>query len=374
MHRLQVGGLPLPEIYVCDEPGDSEVLADAGIPYIKTRMDDVDIVKVVLYRILRNKFPHIKWHKILGANCTKRLNVIVPGHKVQVDEDGDKDPVAIDPDTQIPSDDIPDDEEHDEAEGFEEEEDTYKGHRVSTIAEDYREFENEGAEIVADRFVPVDEFCFDEASHVNVETLQALGFLPKFMDDAADAIRINLENRMRWRECWNKRLGAAVGDVGYGVEAANLIILDISGSIPEGISATMLQLIDSLRSQTNAEVIITGSTSMYWGDGEELPEPEWIRNHIGYGNEAEMFFRILRNHVAGRHFGNVISFGDNDSPYYRFSMEDTPERNPLIGTQVDRVMHYHTTYEKETGYAQWVKIFCPDAEQVIDTSWCEVML
>ena len=357
MHRLQVGGLPLPEIYVCDQPGDSEVLADAGIPYIKTKMDDIDIVKVILFRVLERKFPHIRWQRVLGINPTKRLNVVVPGYKVGHDdnekveepEEGGASNDAIEVGLEM------------------------KGHHISTIAEDYREFDNVGVEMVADRTVPVDEFCFDEASHVNVETLQSLGFLPKFMDDAADAIRINLENRMRWRECWNKRLGAAVGDVGYGTEAANLIILDISGSIPEGISATMLQLVDSLRSQTNAEVIITGSTSMYWGDGEELPDPSWIRDHIGYNNEAKKFFQILRDHVAGRHFGNVISFGDNDSPYYRFSNEDTPENNPVIGVQVDRVLHYHTTFHKETGYARWDKIFCPDAEQVIDTSWCEVM-
>ena len=371
MHRLQVAGLPLPEVYVCRTKADAMTLADAGIPYIKTNMKDIDIVKVILYRILKDRFPYIKWHHILGASCTRRLNVIVPGHKVQDEGEGDGDPIGT---FSIASVGIPDDGEQGGTEGPEEEEDAGKGHGESLIAEDYREFCNQGVEDVQDRVVPVDDFCFDEASHVNVETLQALGFLPKFMDDAARAIRINFENRMRWRECWNKRLGAAVGDVDYGFEAANLIILDISGSIPEGISATMLRLIDSLRTQTNAEVIITGSTSMYWGDGEELPEPEWIRQHIGYGNEAEEFFKILRAHVAGRHFGNVISFGDNDSPYYRFSRDDTPERNPLVGVRVDRVMHYHTTFERETGYARWVKIFCPDAEQVIDTSWCEVML
>ena len=370
MHKLQAGGLPLPEVYVCRTKAEAMTLADNGIPYIKTRMSDIDIVKVVLYRILKKRFPHIDWLMVLGASCTRRLNVIVPGRKVQEDEDGDKDPIDID---LIPSGDVTDGEEHDVAEDLETKEDIEEGHATSYIAEDYREFDVMGTEVVRDRVVPVDDFCFDEASHVNVETLQALGFLPKFMDDAAAAIRINLENRMQWRECWNKRLGAAVGDVDYGTEAANLIILDISGSIPEGISATMLRLVDSLRMQTNAEVIITGSTSMYWGDGEELPDPEWIRNRIGYGNESKTFFKILREHVQGRHFGNVISFGDNDCPYYRFNPADAPENNPLVGTRVDRVMHYHTTFERETGYARWVKIFCPDAEQVIDTSWCKVM-
>ena len=359
MHRLQVGGLPLPEVYVARTRSEAKTLADAGIPYIKTNLPDIDIVKVILYRILKKRFPHIKWAKVLGVVPSTRLNVIVPGGKVEC---AGTDDTGIEP--EIPGDREPRDE---------------KGHMVSDIAEDYREFSSHGRDDPADRYIKVDEYCYDEASHVNIETLQKLGFLPRFMDDAVDAIRLNLEDRMRWRECWNKRLGAAVGDVGYGFDAANLIILDISGSIPEGISATMLQLIESLRMQTNAEVIITGSHSMYWGDGEELPEPEWIRNHIGYGNESGEFFKILREHIAGRHFGNVISFGDNDCPNYdweslRFRRVDTIETPPLCGTRVDRVMHYHTTRQMETGYARWVKEISPDAEQVIDTSWCEVMI
>lgn len=359
MHRLQVGGLPLPEVYVARTRSEAATLRDAGIPYIKTQMPDIDIVKAILFRILAKRFPHIKWAKVLGINTVRRINVIVPGGDV---EHGEPDGGGPKPGTET-SEELP--------------ECADKGHEVSDIAEDYRTFSNHGHDDPGDRYVPVDEYCFDEASHVNIETLQSLGFLPKFMDDAADAIRINLEDRMRWRECWNKRLGAAVGDVGYGFDAANLIILDISGSIPEGISATMLELIDSLRMQTNAELIITGSHSMYWSDGEELPEPRWIRSHIGYGNESGEFFKILSEHVAGRHFGNVISFGDNDSPNYdwkTFNRSNPVETPPLHGTRVDRVMHYHTTYQKETGYARWVKEVSPDAEQVIDTSWCEVMI
>lgn len=353
MRRLQVGGLPLPEIYICDNQGDEEILRETGIPFIKTKLSDIDIVKLILYRTLKRKFPRIKWDEVLGIQSVQRLNVIVPGGKQKDNsvhsrtgcEDGER---------------------RDE-----------RGHMSSDIAEDYREFDVNGYIDEADRYISVDEYCADEASHVNIETLQSLGFLPKFMDDAVDAIRINLENRMQWRECWNKRLGAAVGDIDYGYDAANLIILDISGSIPEGISATMLQLIESLRSQTNAELIITGTTSMYWSSDDELPDPKWIRDSIGYGNESTEFFKILREHVTGRHFGNVISFGDNDSPYYDWHGhtydDDITKNPPLHGVRVDRVLHYHTSYKRETGYARWVGLICPDAEQVIDTSWCKVM-
>lgn len=367
MHKLQAAGLPLPEIYICRTRDDAAMLCDAGIPYIKTQLSDIDIIKVILLRTLEKKFPYIEWHMVLGINsCIKRINVVVPGGRIEqphdeiekpnpdpVEQDGEADDGDIDIDDRIE-------------------------HRISDIAEDYREFDGRGYTDTQVKRMPIDEFCYDAASHVNIETLQSLGFLPKFMDDAADAIRINLENRMQWQECWNKKLAAAVGDVTYGYDAANLIILDISGSIPEGISATMLQLIDTLRMQTNAELIITGSSSMYWSSDDELPDPMWIRGHISYGNECDEFFEILKEHVDGRHFGNVISFGDNDSPYYDWNRwtyygEDIEKQPVLTGVRVDRVLHYHTTYPKETGYARWVRMLCPDVEMEIDTSWCEVM-
>ena len=368
MHKLQAAGLPLPEIYVCHTREDAAMLCDAGIPYIKTYLSDIDIIKAILLRTLEKKFPHIKWRKVLGLSVDiKRINIIVPGGKIEQphDEVETQHPEPTEPDG-----DKADDEDTDITDHLE--------HRISDIAEDYREFDGRGLSDNRVKRMPIDEFCQDAASHVNIETLQSLGFLPKFMDDAADAIRINLENRMRWQECWNKRLAAAVGDVTYGYDAANLIILDISGSIPEGISATMLQLIDTLRMQTNAELIITGSSSIYWSNEDELPTPQWIRNYIGYGNECDEFFEILKEHVDGRHFGNVISFGDNDSPYYDWnrwlkSGEDIEKQPVLTGVRVDRVLHYHTTHKKETGYARWVRMLCPDVEMEIDTSWCEVM-
>lgn len=367
MHKLQAAGLPLPEIYVCSTREEAAMLCEAGIPYIKTQLDDIDIVKAILIRVLEEKFPRIKWHAVLGIKQTYRVNVIVPGGRIGQPSEKIA-PPTIDT-TESDGDKIDDDNEDG---------DTHLAHRMSDIAEDYREFDGYGYQSDQVKRISVDEFCYDAASHVNIETLQSLGFLPKFMDDAADAIRINLENRMAWHECWNKRLGAAVGDVTYGYDAANLIILDISGSIPEGISATMLQLIDTLRMQTNAELIITGSSSIYWSNEDELPTPEWIRSHIDYGNECEEFFKILKEKVDGRHFGNVISFGDNDSPYYDWDRWVTPgeclDKQPVLtGVRVDRVLHYHTTYNKETGYARWVKMLCPDVEMEIDTSWCSVM-
>lgn len=370
MRKLKAAGIPLPEIYVCENRLEAVQAANIGMPYIVTNLSDIDIVKVVLYRILQKRFPYIRWKQVLGITTMRRLNVIVPGSKAS-DHMGEHEDEADDEVIKEPSD--TNTEERDDIEQDDTEPERNFSHETANIAEDVREFTGTCYDAPS-RVMDIEDFCEDEAAHVNIEQLQALGFLPHFMDDIADAIKLNLMDRMQWRECWNKKLSACVGDVDYGYDAPNLMILDISGSIPEGISATMLHLIDSLRTQASAELIITGSTSMWWGADEDLPDPQWIRGHIGYGNEAKVFLKILDEHVKGRHFGNVISFGDNDCPYYRFGDRDTPENNPLPGTQVDRVMHYHTFQRNtETGYAKWVSKFCPDAEQVFDTSWCDVM-
>lgn len=371
MHRLKTMGLPLPEVYVCRTRSEAVEIADAGIPYLISKLDDLEIVKLVMFRVLKKKFPHIDWKKTLGIKQVKSLIVMVPGSD-QMDEEATETeepaPVPEQPETPDIEDPVDSEEDEDNEEYLDPE-----SRMVTAVAEDYRYFS--GSEYGCSTPVKLEDFCMDEAAHVNIEQLQALGFLPKFMDDAADAIRINLEDRIRWRECYNKRLGCCVGDVDFGYEAPNLIILDVSASIPEGISATMLQLIATLRDQANADLIVTGGKSFYWSNDDELPDPERIRKMVPRGNECDMFMKILAENISGRHFGNVISFGDYDAPEtFAFHYRNQYKDFSMPGTQVDRVLHYHTYHPTRTGYAKWVHEICPDAEEVYDTEWCRVMI
>lgn len=339
MHRLMYAGLPLPEIYVTNVAEEARQCAEYGMPYVFTNRSDEEIIKIILFRVLRKRFSKIRWEEVLGVNGYESVIVRVPGSSVGT---------AI-------------------AKGARSE-----GPIEHCMAESERTFDAEGA-AANESIVPIESFCADAAASVNIEQLQSLGFLPKFMDDAVDAVRINLENRMRWQDGYNKRLGCCVGDVTYATSAANLIILDVSGSIPDGISSTMIELIATLREQADAELIITGSCSLYFGRDEQLPDPDWIRSNVGYANEGAQFFRILRDRIAGRHFGNVISFGDNDTPNHSNSAVFQELERDARGTRVDRVLHYHTTYSCRTGYAKWCKMLSPECEEVFDTNWCRVM-
>ena len=373
MRLLKTGGIPLPEIYICTNSVDAMKLKGTGIPYIITRLDDLDIVKLILRSTLERKFPHIDWKEVLGIKTRRRLNVIVSGSTEECPNDT-SDLDIDDMDNQV----------IDDADGSQLEVDNQDpcDHEVSEIASSDRNFGGvHGYNGTNEERIPVDEYCADEASCVNIEQLQELGLLPKFMDDIATAIRMNLEGSMRWMDSWNKRLGACVGNMVYTESLPNLIILDVSWSIPEGISATMLELIETLRDRAEADLIVTGGTSRYWSRDEELPSPSAIRGMIPRSNESTHFAAILREKISGRKFGNVISFGDYDNPY-RYGMlegsdltitDDFTRMFGLQGTEVKRCLHYHTIDKTRTGYAKWCKAISPTCEEVFDNTWCQVM-
>lgn len=366
MRLLSYPGIRLPRVYVTSDRSEAIVMRESGIPYIFTQDDDATIVLCVLYHWLCERFPHIKWRQQLGLRSVRSYVVHVPGGEATEEETESLERGVAGDDSELTLD------AGDEADEVETSDDAETRHDV---ADERREFTGTDGNSRQVEIVSLTDFMADEMSRVNVEQLQALGMLPAFMSDVADAIRTNLLSSMRWRDGWNKRLGCAIGEFSVGTKAPNLIILDISGSIPSGISSTMLQLIDTLRGQAEADLIVTGGSSYYWPADAELPSPEWIRANVSCNNEAVMFYRILRERLAGRHFGNVISFGDNDAParfdFYRTGDEDD---SCGIGIQVDRVMHFHTWRPgTRTGYAEWVHVANPNVEAVYDTSWCKMM-
>lgn len=368
MRLLKTGGIPLPEIYICTNSVEAMKLKGTGIPYIITKLDDLDIVKLILRTTLERKFPHIDWKEVLGIKSRRRLNVIVSGSTEECPNYMDDQ--AID-DTDDQDDSLLEVNNPDSCD-----------HEMSEIASSDRNFGGvHGYTGINEERIPVDEYCADEAASVNIEQLQELGLLPKFMDDIATAIRMNLEGSMRWMDSWNKRLGACVGNMVYTESLPNLIILDVSWSIPEGISATMLELIETLRDRAEADLIVTGGTSKYWSRDEELPSPSAIRGMIPRSNESTHFAQILREEISGRKFGNVISFGDYDNPYSYGMLQgndltidsDFTRMFGLQGTEVKRCLHYHTIDKTRTGYAKWCKAISPGCEEVFDNTWCKVM-
>lgn len=337
MKQLQMGVAKFPDLYVCETNADIELAKKHGLPYLVWKTGDHDkLVKLVLYRLVKKMMPEIDWAKLWGIT-NEDLRWCKDGSVIHTMVKG-------------------------------------KG---------YREFS-------------VDKYLVSKHAAVNIEELEALHLLPKFLGDITDCIRQNITD-YTWHDGRNKKTGIWMGNYVPQQEAGNLIILDISASIPVGISSVMLRLIDTIRHKCNAELIITGGTSRYWSITDELPTPQQIRDEIPRSNESYEFQEILKAKVAGRHWGNIISFGDDDNPWWsadvasiligagiekrsRLSwyVDYTNQRNYgttevekcMQGTIIDNVMHYHTRRrDTPTGYAYWTKLFNP--KESFDTSWCE---
>lgn len=395
MYQLKIGTIPLPKLYVCLKHEASKC-RELGIPYIikPQSWPDEKLVKAVLWRTLHDKFPYIKWKEILGFNRAPKLFINVSCNQ-------DKDDVD-DVDEELPNFDV---------ENFDtDEEEVFESGEIREVAAEHRAnpgFDTCGAsdnkmEVTEDAeyrptsgglseedsldfdspmfdSVAIDDYIGDLGFYVNIEQLQQLRILPTFLDDIANAVKMNMMNSM-FMDGYNKKLECNIGSWRGSDQAPNLIILDVSGSIPSGVAGTMISLIETLRNQANADLIITSGRSEFWPAQSELPDPDKLSYMIGGCNECTQFYAILRKHVFGKHWGNVIVFGDQDSPMrndiqveVRSGLTTNIEDNELQSTKIDRIMAFHTYKKKVPGYGLWAVNACPKAEVVYNTDWVESM-
>lgn len=361
MHQLRLGTIKIPKIYVCESQAEAEEPRRLGIPYLirPDGWDDRKLAAACLWTMLNEKFPHVDWARMFGLPAYDRLEL-----NVEV-------PYIVEKEA-----------------GLHEWEGDNCGHSGAEMqqSDGYREYTGGGGEADLWKERDIEEYLGDIGWQVKIEELQALSVLPTFLDDISTAVRRNLQSQM-WMDGWNKKLQAPLGSFTMGADAPNLIILDVSSSIPHGVAATMVSLIETLRSQANADLIITSSTSIYIRAGEPLPSMRKLGGIVGGGNEATQFYTILNEHVFGKHWGNVIVFGDNDSPEWiadyelRYGRTHLPEEDRrwvpnsalLAATTVDNVLAFHTYYQQMPGYGRWCNRLPVKPEVTINTDWVRWM-
>lgn len=362
MYQLKIGTLPLPKLYVCDAD-EAKKARKLGVPYLikPNTWDDEKLIKAVLWKTLCNKFPHIKWFSLLhiSGSEAKKVRIYVP-RKVEVEPLTRENPGYDTCGFSSPDMEVTKDGEYRMTDGG--------------LGEDDVEYKTEWERSSIDKYIG------DMGYYVNIEELQALRILPTFLDDIANAIKLNIMNAS-WCDGYNKKLGCNVGHWQGTDQAPNLIILDVSGSIPSGVAGTMISLIDTLRHQANADLIITSGRSVFYPANSELPDPDKLSHFIGGCNERKQFYAILRKHILGKHWGNVIVFGDQDAPIDKRldryeSANDPTQPLELLeyqNTRVDRIMAFHTYANKVPGYGLWAKDAAPKAEVIFNHKWVDCM-
>ena len=369
LQRVMLDGIELPRLYIAENKADAKLAMDKGIPFIRWTKGQDALIRILLRPVLEKMFPHIMWNKVLGPKrrFKTEIEIYEYGDMSIIEETG-----RMDGDAEMPCDWKPEDSglEYDDVDPYVDEDGTIMELSSSTTGE--RLFGSFGSNpMVTCRKLDLETYVGDMSSYVNIEMLQRLRLMPAFIGNILDCIKLNVGSGMYWNEGYNKRLALPVGRYNSSPQLPNLIILDVSGSIPRGISATMIGLIDTLRTQLSADLIITSSNSRFYPMGSDLPSPQSIRDQFGYGNESDDFFGILNTNIRGKHYGHVFSFGDNDTPAYGQFVG-----NPgytLAGAEVEYVHHYHTRTGDKTGYAKWCHMLAKAPLEEYDNSWCSVI-
>lgn len=328
-------------IVIAENRQDVQVCRDSGLPFLFWSGTDAELGILVFRRALMKRFPYVKWDHLfadrIGRKRFRTLILAEQGCKAGEFEEFADDGKVID--ATAP---------------------------VSDVAGECREFNCKDSRRY--KAMEIAQAACDDFT-VDINVLQKLRLMPTFLGDIASAVRVNLASAL-WQEGWTKKLHAPMGNIQGSGEQRNLLIIDISASIPVGISATLLALMDTMKEQARADLIVTGSQSMYWRYDEVHPSIGVIRRIIGRCNESSMFNNILIRNIAGREWGNVIAFGDNDTPKYCDSA-----MSALADTKVGKFWHYHTGIRcygsnRPCGYAKWQDYVVTQEEPAFDTSWC----
>ena len=218
--------------------------------------------------------------------------------------------------------------------------------------------------------VTLEELAADENSYVDLDVLAKMGMLPKFLDDIREAIKVNVTNSYMWNDGYNKKTGICSGFLVEQPRPRSLIILDISSSIPDGVSAGMMTLIKTITEIVSADLIITASRSYFYTLEEvrQLDIDE-VRREIPRGNESLMFREILDTHDMD--YDNVIAFGDTDNPgTIKLNQKINTKRfySFFVGGSYDTYGHWS---KKGAGYGRWVLENNPSAVMISDTTWAK---
>lgn len=203
----------------------------------------------------------------------------------------------------------------------------------------------------------IDEFISDQYL-VNFDRLAELKILPVWLEDIRASVEANIIDEVIFNPiAFNKQLGMNIGAADLKHNMKNLLILDISGSIPRAIAATITNLAKLMSKKFYADVILTGGKTIFL-DYEEVMTSNIvdIAQTISRDNEGVMYKAIVEQPKS---YGTVISFGDNDSPQ---GYNDCKIINP--GFTVDTLYSLHTdnTTSAVTGYA---KAFKPKTTHIV---------
>ena len=112
--------------------------------------------------------------------------------------------------------------------------------------------------------IELDAFIEDQYL-VNFDKLTELKVLPTWLDDLRVSIETNIIDEVTFNPAsFNKQLCMNIGGAEDIHNKKNLLILDVSGSMPDGVVKTITNLAKLMSKKFFADVIITGGQSYFY--------------------------------------------------------------------------------------------------------------
>jgi hypothetical protein len=198
----------------------------------------------------------------------------------------------------------------------------------------------------------IDDFVQDQYI-VDFDRLSALKILPVWLDDIRSSIEANIVDEVMFDPlAFNKQLGLNIGAGSVKSSLKNLLILDVSGSIPRGVVVTITNLAKLMSKRFYADVMITSGRTVLI-DYEQVPESNIIKiaEDSGGGNEGAMYKAIVEE---PKEYNTVISFGDDDCPVH-FNKRDNTPLTPRFKINTLYSLHTNSCSDNVTGYAKHFK-------------------
>lgn len=222
------------------------------------------------------------------------------------------------------------------------------------------------------------KFVRDSSAYVDIQKLKDLNVFPIWLDKIEKAIETNIHNFAIFNNnMYNKKLEGMYGSLDLISPDKNLIIIDISGSIPKAVSSTCLTLSKNLAETFYADLLITGSKStLYPYEKIHTLNIKTIYEQNGMDNDQAWFKKLVSSDK--KHYRTAIVFGDNHSPCGAWSNKfnkDTKtisreDGKKLCQWSIDKLISFHVNGTKYTaGYADW---FEPIEVEKID-KWVEYL-
>ncbi len=210
-----------------------------------------------------------------------------------------------------------------------------------------------------------DTFLKDSVAIVHLDVLKKLNILPVWLDTIEETVRTNLHNFVSFNAAtYNKKLDGMYGGIEVMSPPRNLIINDISGSIPKSVSSTILAFTKTLAETFYADVLITGSKStLYEYENLHNFNVDAVYSENGMDNDQAYFKKLVTD--STRKYNAAIVFGDNHHPGQIWSNEYNKRTRPisdedgkkLCKWEIAKVLSFHTdtTTKKKylAGYARW---------------------